>query len=264
MEKGETKKMGEVHVPREPKMPKMRKVPDMPKMKKMPDMKKSSSDGEEFRLRAFPSDIHCGVRYPLEVAFPNSSDHPEEGKTIDCRLGHTCAVRVPRDGWCFVAVLTATVKNASWPLCADTGHSCGVSLGKPHYSSRRLSTDVSFANMPTQMTNKYSSRLFLQVAIYKDGTAIYASTPVPLYFSRKRHCSVQKAEVEQFHVEDRWVTISFFNSKPSLAIPYVKVDPHLFCAWVKNPVQDLVPHSYISFQYDPFTDEVVSPIKIVC
>ena len=91
-------------------------MPEMTEMEKTP---KGMPDKEEFRLRAFPSDIRCGVRYPLRVAFPNSGDHPKEGKTVEYRLVHTSAVKVPRSGWCLVVVLTATVKGAPWAASVE-------------------------------------------------------------------------------------------------------------------------------------------------
>jgi hypothetical protein len=252
-----------------------KKVPDKPnkpkkgKMK-LPDLPDMPKKEEKFDLCEFPSDIRCGDRYPLEVAFPNATniDLPKEGKTIKCRLRHSSVVKVPHTGWCLVVMMTATVRGASLPLCPELlpaiGHECGVSLDKPRYSSGRLSTYISFAKKPANITHTRSSQqLFLQVSIYKDAEAIFTTTPIPLHFRRRRHCQVRKAEVEQFNVDDKGqVYMYFFDSSPTLAVPIVTVDPYLLTTWVKDPVRELVPHRRVSFRYDPVTGAVVGPILL--
>jgi hypothetical protein len=264
-----TKKMSDV--PKMKKMPDVPDMPDVPKMKKMPDMPKKKK--EKFRLCAFPSDIRCGDRYPLVVAFPNSADidNPNEGTSIKRCLTHMSQARVPSAGWCLVVVITATVKGAPYPLCPPKlvraiGHDeCGVSLDRPRYASGRLSTHISFAKTPTTVTGKHSSQLFLQVSIFKDAKDVFTTTPVPLYFRRSRHRKVRKAEVELFSVDEKgWAYISFFNSSPTLAVPFVTVDPYLLTTWVKDPVQELVPRRRVAFRYDPVTGEVVGPLEVLC
>ena len=133
-----------------------------------------------------------------------------------------------------------------------TAHDYGVLLEKPCYSLGRLSTCISFAKTPTQVTNKYSSRLFLQVCHLQGRRAHLHQHPHTAVFQ------VQEALLGA--VKERWSSSTSMttsgcsspssNSTPSLAVPFVKVETDLLCTWVKNPVQDLVPPRCVSFRYD--------------
>jgi hypothetical protein len=268
-----TKKMSDMpkmkKMPNMPNVPNMPNMPNMPKMKKMPNMPKK----EKFQLCAFPSNIHCSDHYPLMVTFPNSANinNPNKGTSIKHCLTHMSQARVPSASWCLVVMITATVKGAPYPLCPPKlvqviGHDeCGVLLNRPCYALGQLSTHISFTKTPTTMTSKHSSQLFLQVSIFKDAEDIFTTTPIPLYFQRSRHHKVWKVEVELFSVNKKgWVYISFFNLSPTLAIPFVTVDPYLLTTWVKDPIQELVPRRHVAFHYDPVTGEVVGPLEVLC